>query len=63
MLTGDCKITMIKYTVIIPYRDRPLLLNKALRSIPEREDIQIIVINNNEEDFDAECDFLRERPR
>lgn len=51
----------MRYSVVIPYRDRPLLLNRALNSIPDREDIQIIVINNNDFPFDKECDFSREK--
>ena len=50
---------MINYSVIIPYKDRPTLLKKALDSIPDREDIQIIVINNNYVPFDNVCDLSR----
>lgn len=35
------------YSVIIPYRDTYNLLIKAVDSIPDREDIQIIIVDNN----------------
>lgn len=35
------------YTVIIPHKDSLLLLNRAIDSIPERDDIEIIVIDNS----------------
>lgn len=35
------------YSVIIPYRDTYNLLIKAVDSIPDREDIQIIIIDNS----------------
>lgn len=38
---------MISYTIIIPHRNSPLLLQRLLRSIPYREDIQIIVVDDN----------------
>lgn len=34
------------YSIIVPYRDRYGLLLKAIESIPDREDIQIIIIDN-----------------
>lgn len=39
---------MFKYSVIIPYRDTYSLLLKAISSIPERSDVQILVIDNSE---------------
>lgn len=39
---------MIRYSVIIPFRDSRELLEKALRSIPDRTDIQVIVADDNE---------------
>jgi len=38
---------MINYTFIIPTRNIPLLLNRCLNSIPIRNDIQIIVVDDN----------------
>ena len=38
---------MINYTFIIPTRNIPLLLNRCLNSIPLRNDIQIIVVDDN----------------
>lgn len=38
---------MINYTIIIPYRDTFELLKVAVASIPDRVDIQIIIIDNS----------------
>lgn len=37
----------INYTIIIPHKDIPDLLRRCLASIPRREDIQIIVVDDN----------------
>ncbi len=37
----------INYSIIIPHKNIPQLLNRCLASIPYREDIQIIVIDDN----------------
>ena len=36
-----------KYSVIIPHKNSPNLLLRCLKSIPKREDIQIIVVDDN----------------
>ena len=38
---------MYRYSVVIPYRDTIDLLKKAVASIPDREDIQIIIVDNS----------------
>lgn len=38
---------MIRYSIIIPHYNIPDLLVRCLRSIPEREDIQVIVVDDN----------------
>lgn len=38
---------MINYSFIIPHHNSPKLLNRCLDSIPEREDIEIIVVDDN----------------
>ena len=47
---------MIYYSFIIPHKNTPLLLQKCLDSIPRREDVQIIVVDDNSDadkvDFD-----------
>ena len=47
---------MINYTIIIPTKDIPSLLRRCLNSIPNRYDVQIIVIDDNSDpdivDFD-----------
>lgn len=37
------------YSFIIPHQNSPELLNRCLNSIPQREDIQIIVVDDNSE--------------
>ncbi len=36
----------IKYTIIIPHYNTPLLLKRCCMSIPEREDIQVVIIDD-----------------
>lgn len=38
---------MIRYSVIIPHKNIPNLLQRCLDSIPERDDIQIIIVDDN----------------
>ena len=38
---------MINYTIIIPHKDIPDLLQRCLDSIPQREDVQVIVVDDN----------------
>lgn len=38
---------MINYSIIIPHFNIPDLLARCLRSIPEREDVQVIVVDDN----------------
>lgn len=37
----------IKYSIIIPHKNAPELLSRCLNSIPEREDVQVIIIDDN----------------
>jgi len=37
----------INYTIIIPHKNMPELLQRCLDSIPQRDDIQIIVVDDN----------------
>ena len=41
---------MINYTFIIPHHNAPQLLNRCLDSIPAREDVQVIVVDDNSEE-------------
>ena len=41
---------MYNYSFIIPHKNTPELLQRCLDSIPEREDIQIIVVDDNSDD-------------
>lgn len=38
---------MINYSIIIPHFNIPELLARCLRSIPERDDVQVIVVDDN----------------
>lgn len=46
----------INYTIIIPHKNIPILLQRCLDSIPCREDVQIVVVDDNSDpnivDFD-----------
>lgn len=42
------------YSVVIPHYNSAFLLKRMLRSIPERNDIQVIVVDDNSEDADVE---------
>lgn len=48
----------INYTVIIPNKNNHKLLQRLLSSIPERKDIEIIVVDDNSEDkFTKGCEY------
>ncbi len=38
---------MINYSIIIPHKNTPQLLERCLASIPEREDVQVIVVDDS----------------
>lgn len=63
----------ITYTIIIPHKNIPNLLKRCIDSIPQREDVQVIVVDDNSDpnivDFahfpgleraDVECYFTKE---
>ena len=41
---------MINYSIIIPHKNTPDLLRKCLDSIPHRDDVQIIVVDDNSDE-------------
>lgn len=41
------EINSITYSIIIPHRNCPKLLQRCVDSIPERDDIQIIIVDDN----------------
>lgn len=41
---------MINYSIIIPHRNSPELLLKAVYSVPERDDLEILVVDNSSYD-------------
>lgn len=38
---------MIRYSIIIPHHNVPILLERCVNSIPQRNDIQIIIVDDN----------------
>ena len=46
-MEGIDYMASINYTFIIPHKNIPELLKRCLDSIPRREDIQIIVVDDN----------------
>lgn len=53
-----------KYTIVIPHHEIPQLLKRCVESIPERDDIQIIVVDDNSKDNEKYLDmypFLRRK--
>lgn len=64
---------MINYTIIIPHKNTPKLLRRCLDSIPVRDDLQIVIVDDNSDpsivDFNnfpgkdrkgVECHFAKE---
>lgn len=47
---------MIRYSIIIPHYNIPALLKRCLLSIPDQDDIQVIVVDDNSTD---ECAFVQ----
>lgn len=44
---------MIDFSIIIPHKDSPCLLKRLLDSIPQRENIEIIIVDNSEKPLQA----------
>lgn len=41
---------MVNYSIVIPHKNLPNLLRRCLDSIPKRDDLQIIVVDDNSDD-------------
>lgn len=54
---------MIRFTIIIPHHNILELLVRCLRSIPEREDIQVIVVDDNSPDAETYLERIPELER
>lgn len=54
---------MINYSFIIPHKNSPLLLKRCLDSIPERDDLEIIVIDDNSNNIDVVKDVVAKHSR
>ena len=53
-------MTSYNYSVIVPYRDKYDLFKKAVESIPDRDDIQIIIVDNSLEPLSADAIPVKE---
>lgn len=53
---------MITYTIVIPHKNSPEYLNRCVDSIPQRDDLEIIIIDDNSED-DKRPSVKHERAR
>ena len=47
---AENKCVMMNYTVIVPHKNVPKLLERLLNSIPFRDDLEIIVVDDNSSD-------------
>lgn len=45
---------MINFSIIIPHKNIPCLLENCILSIPQREDVQIIIVDDNSNDENVE---------
>ncbi len=43
----------INYSIIIPHKNSAALLERCIKSIPQREDLEIIVVDDNSNDIEA----------
>ena len=53
-------MTSYNYSIIVPYRDKYDLFKKAVDSIPDRDDIQIIIVDNSLEPLSADAIPVKE---
>ena len=49
---------MINYSIIIPHKNTPDLLRKCLDSIPHRDDVQIIVVDDNSDEDKVDFEYF-----
>lgn len=54
---------MINYSIIIPHYNIPELLRRCINSIPQREDVQVIVVDDNSPGSEKYCDTIPELSR
>lgn len=50
----------IKYSIIIPHYNIPKLLVRCINSIPDREDVQVIIVDDNSPDSDTYKGYLKQ---
>ena len=43
---------MYTYSIIIPHKNSPFLLERCLKSIPQRDDLEIIVVDDNSDSYE-----------
>lgn len=51
------------YTLIIPHKNIPKLLLRCINSVPERDDLQIIVVDDNSNPEVMDFDYFKHLPR
>lgn len=49
----------MNYSIIIPHKNSPLLLDRCLMSIPQRDDVEIIVVDDNSDDYEVVQNVVR----
>ena len=54
------EMKIFNYSVIVPYRDKFDLFKKAIDSVPDRDDIQIIIVDNSFESLSADSIPVKE---
>jgi glycosyltransferase involved in cell wall biosynthesis len=47
---GDCNMNEYTYSIIIPHWNQPYLLNECLKTIPQRRDIEVIVVDDGSDE-------------
>lgn len=52
-----------RYSIIVPHKNIPDLLQRCLDSIPEREDIQVIVVDDNSDPLKVDFDHFPGKER
>lgn len=53
----------ITYSIIIPHKNSQNLLRRCLNSIPQREDVQVIVVDDNSDDFESVREVTESFPK
>ena len=52
----------INYSFVIPHKNSPLLLRRCLNSIPQRDDLEIIIVDDNSADIEVVKKVVESHP-